>query len=53
MAAIAPDTVQDIVFGATAIIGGVEIILAAVKKQIASALSFAVTAFGIYGTFDL
>ena len=53
MAAVQPDLVQDVVFGVTAIVGGLEVILAAVKKQIASALAFLVTAIGVYGTFYL
>ena len=53
MAAVAPDTVQDIVFGVTAIVGGVELIAAAIKKAIPAALAFLVTAIGVYGTFYL
>ena len=53
MAAVAPDVVQDIAFGVTAIIGGIEVIRAAIKKQVASSLAFLTTAIGVYGTFYL
>ena len=53
MAALPPDTVQDIVFGATTIVGALGIILAALKKKIADAVTFLTTAIGVYGTFYL
>lgn len=53
MAAVQPDLVQDIAFGVATIVGGLEIVLAALKKQIATALTFLVTAIGVYGTFYL
>lgn len=53
MAVVAADTVQDIVFGITTIVGGFEIVAAAVKKQLASSLAFLTTAIGVYGTFYL
>jgi hypothetical protein len=53
MAALPPDGVQDVVFGITAIVGGLEIILSALKKKIAAAVAFLVTAIGVYGTFYL
>lgn len=53
MAALPPDGVQDIVFGATAIVGGLEIILAALHKKLAAAVAFLVTALGVYGAFYL
>lgn len=53
MAAIPADTVKDVVFGASLVVSGFEIVAAAVKKQLASAVSFFVAAASVYGTFYL
>lgn len=50
---IEPDLVQDIVFGATTIVGAFVIIAAGLKKKLADAVAFLVTAIGVYGTFYL
>jgi hypothetical protein len=53
MAAVSPDLVQDVVFGATLVVAGVEIVRSALAKAIASALVFLVAAVAAYGTFYL
>jgi hypothetical protein len=53
MAAVQPDLVQDIVFGATLVVAGIDIVRAALKKALASALTFLVAALATYGVFYL
>ena len=52
-AVVAPDTVKDIVFGVALVVAGVEIIRPALKKALASALTFFVAAASTYGVFYL
>lgn len=53
MAAVQPDLVQDVVFGATLVIAGIDIVRTALSKAIPSALSALVAAIATYGTFYL
>jgi hypothetical protein len=48
-----PDLVQNLVFGAALIVAGFEIIKVALKKQLASALTWFVAAASTYGAFYL
>jgi hypothetical protein len=48
-----PDGVQDVVFGVSLAVAGVEIIGTALKKKVASALAFFVAAASTYGVFYL
>lgn len=53
MALLSPDTTKDIVFGASLIVSGIDVVAAALRKQLASALSFFVAAASTYGVFYL
>lgn len=53
MAFLSADTVQDVAFGVSLVVAGVEIVKAALAKTIASAVAFFVAAASLYGALYL
>lgn len=53
MAAVPPDLVQDVAFGAAFVLAGIDIIATAIKKRLPAALSAFLAAASAYGALYL